>query len=140
MQDFEASDGVAATNIDTTITATRMGSLRLSYSPQPLTSQPLNAEDCKLFPILKDNIDFKINHVYPRRCRVQRIPPRVRGDRVARLAGASRQLGANCIPPVASLDGAVKQPEAGIQDANRRQIVASRSSPARRLRPHLPSL
>jgi hypothetical protein len=29
MQDFEASDGVVTTNIDTTITATRTGSLRL---------------------------------------------------------------------------------------------------------------
>jgi hypothetical protein len=59
MQDFEASDGVAATNIDTTITATRMGVAPSKLlPPQPLTSQPLNAEDCKLFPVLKDNIDL----------------------------------------------------------------------------------
>ena len=47
----------------------------------------------------------KLTMFTARRCRVQRIPPRLRGDRVAGLAGASRQLGANCIPPVASLDG-----------------------------------
>ena len=50
----------------------------------------------------------KLTMFTARRCRVQRIPPRLRGDRVAGLAGASRQLGANCIPPVASLDGAGK--------------------------------
>src|SRR5882757_4688757 len=65
MQDFEASDGVAATNIDTTINATRMGSLVLVAPAQgPPGTQPPKAEDCKLFPILKDNIDFKINHVH----------------------------------------------------------------------------
>jgi hypothetical protein len=60
MQDFEASDGVAATNIDTTINATRMGSLVLVDPAQgsPRT-QPPKAEDCKLFPVLEDNIDFK---------------------------------------------------------------------------------
>jgi hypothetical protein len=60
MQDFEASDGVAATSIDTTINATRMGSLVLVAPAQGSPgTQPPKAEDCKLFPVLKDNIDFK---------------------------------------------------------------------------------
>jgi len=79
-----------------------------------------------------------------RRSRVQRIQPRLRGDRVARPAGASRQLGANCIPPVASPDGAVNAAEGWHTEckynANRMQVAASHSNLARRLRPHLPSL
>jgi hypothetical protein len=108
MQDFEASDGVAAINIDTIINATRMGSLVLVAPAQgSLRTQPAKAEDCKLFPVLKDNIDFKINHVHRPTLPRAPHPPRVRGDRVARPAGASRQLGVNCIPAVASLDDAV---------------------------------
>jgi hypothetical protein len=38
MQDFEASDGVVTTNIDTTITATRIGSLRLTSSDTDVVS------------------------------------------------------------------------------------------------------
>jgi hypothetical protein len=107
MQDFEASDDVAAINIDTTINATRMGSLVLVAPAQgSLRTQPPKAEDCKLFPVLKDNIDFQINHVHRPTLPHALHRPRVRGDRVARLAGASPQLRANCIPP--SLDGAVK--------------------------------
>jgi hypothetical protein len=102
MQDFEASDGVAAINIDTTINATRMGSFVLVAPAQgSLGTQPLKAEDCKLFAVLKGNIDLEINHVYPRRCRVHCIRPasvateiNKAGGRIAATQGqiASRRL------------------------------------------------
>jgi hypothetical protein len=61
MQDFEASDGVATTNIDTTITATRIGSpphhqiQTLPRSKYRLW-QSLETDACKLWPVLKDNV------------------------------------------------------------------------------------
>jgi hypothetical protein len=43
-----------------------------------------------------------------RRCRVQRIPPRLRGDRVVGWRAHRGSSGANCTPPVVSLDTALK--------------------------------
>ena len=82
----------------------------------------------------------KLTMFTARRCRVQRIPPRLRGDRVARLAGARGNSGQIASRRLHRSMARGKQPDAGIQDANRMQIVAFHSSPARRLRPHLPSL
>jgi hypothetical protein len=55
MQDSDASDDVVSTNIDTTITPIRMGSLRLrsgtSVAPAPTAyATESKPEDCGLFP------------------------------------------------------------------------------------------
>jgi hypothetical protein len=56
MQDSEASDGVVTANIVTTITATRMGSLRTDVSP-PTThlSLILEPNNLQIMAVTKDN-------------------------------------------------------------------------------------
>jgi hypothetical protein len=61
MHDFEASDGVVTTNIDTTIAATRIGSLRLASDTDVASTQislmaSLETDVCKLWLVLKDNM------------------------------------------------------------------------------------
>src|SRR6266403_651559 len=60
MHDFEDSEGVVATNIDTTIAATRIGSLRLTSDTDVASNQislmaSLETDACKLWRVLKDN-------------------------------------------------------------------------------------
>jgi hypothetical protein len=78
MQDVEASDGVVSTDTSTTITATRMRSLRLkSYTDvvsalyietirkanlRSLKGEIWKPKDCKLYLILEDNMDALFAH------------------------------------------------------------------------------
>src|SRR5260370_27975508 len=63
MHGFEASDGVVTTNIDTTIAATRIGSLRLTSDTDVASNQislmaSLETDACKLWRGFKDKIVF----------------------------------------------------------------------------------
>ena len=61
MQDFEASDGVTTTIIDTTITATRIGSPRLPPSDKDSNiakPKSLEIDEYKLWSVLADNMDL----------------------------------------------------------------------------------
>jgi hypothetical protein len=65
MQDFEASDDVATTNIDTAITATRMSRSALDHQIQTLLRLIITTEECRLCPFLKDNIGVLLNRNFP---------------------------------------------------------------------------
>src|SRR5258706_16344668 len=63
MHGFEASDGVVTTNIDTTIAATRIGSLRLTSDTDVASNQisrmaSLETDACKLWRGFKDKKIF----------------------------------------------------------------------------------
>src|SRR5260370_19503252 len=63
MHGFEASDGVVTTNIDTTIAATRIGSLRLTSDTDVASNQislmaSLETDACKLWRGLNKKIFF----------------------------------------------------------------------------------
>src|SRR5258705_1232206 len=68
MHDYEASDGVVTTNIDTTIAATRIGSLRLTSDTDVASNQislmaSLETDACKLWRGFKDNKIVLFSHI-----------------------------------------------------------------------------
>jgi hypothetical protein len=101
MQDFEASDGVVTTNIDTTITATRIGSLRLTSEDTDVAStqiphmERLETDECKVWLVLKDNMYVLLTIVSAQGCHDNCVTPSAHDHAVLGLPHALQFLDLN---------------------------------------------
>src|SRR5258706_3354692 len=111
MHDFEASDGAVTTNIDTTIAATRIGSLSLTSDTDVASNKisrmaSLETDACKLWRVLKDNMFVLFTIV--------RAQGRALFVLASRTNSARVSQNGNCVTPSAHNHAEISRPASGV--------------------------
>src|SRR5260221_14582059 len=117
MHDFEASDGGGTTNIDTTIAATRIGSLRLT-SDTDVGSNQISRMASSRNRCVQIMAGFKGQYVCPihhRPCtRVSRPDSRALFVLASRTNSARVSQNGNCVTPSAHNHAEISRPASGV--------------------------